>query len=240
MKNIAEPITVTILILFGSASNVGVFVENLLDRYLVDAIVEALSTDTEFEDGRLTAGITAQEVKNNIQAKTNESVAGAIKMIEQAMLKNPIVRSATYPDKIAKLMFNRYDEGMAYGAHVDDAFINSARTDLSFTLFLSEPESYEGGELILQRDDGDESIKLARGALYIYPSNSIHRVAPVTQGHRLAAVGWIQSRVKSDERRQILFDLSQALINLPKTEENTAARLRFLNAKNNLLRLWSD
>ena len=137
-------------------------------------------------------------------------------------------------------MVNRYDEGMTYGAHVDDAFIGGTRTDLSFTLFLSHPDTYDGGELIVQRDDGDEAVKLPQGSLYLYPSDSIHYVAPVTRGSRLAAVGWIQSKVRQQEQRQILFDLSSALKQLPITEANHSARLKLLKVHNNLLRRWAD
>lgn len=216
------------------------FIENVLDIHAINAITEALQDDSLFEDGKVSAGAAAKKVKNNVQGKMAGPVQGVVKMIEQKLQENAVLRSAALPRKFAKIMVNRYDEGMTYGAHVDDAFIAGTRTDLSFTLFLSDPESYEGGELIVQRDDGDEAIKLPQGSLYLYPSDSIHYVAPVTRGSRLSVVGWIQSKVRSQEQRQILFDLSSALKQLPTAEANQQARLKLLKVHNNLLRRWAD
>lgn len=216
------------------------FIENVLDIHAIHAITEALQDESLFEDGRVSAGGTAKKVKRNVQAKNTAAVQGITTMIEQKLRENAVLRSAALPLKFAKIMVNRYDEGMTYGAHVDDAFIAGVRTDLSFTLFLSDPKSYAGGELMVQRDDGDEAIKLPQGSLYLYPADSIHYVAPVTHGSRLAAVGWIQSKVRLQEQRQILFDLSSALKQLPTTEANHGARLKLLNVHNNLLRRWAD
>lgn len=216
------------------------FIENVLDIHAIQAISEALRDESLFEDGRVSAGGTAKKVKRNVQAKNTAVVQGIVKMIEQKLRDHAVLRSAALPLKFAKIMVNRYDEGMSYGAHVDDAFIAGTRTDLSFTLFLSEPESYEGGELMVRRDDGDEAIKLPQGSLYLYPSDSIHYVAPITRGSRLSAVGWIQSQVRQQEQRQILFDLSTALKQLPTTEANHSARLKLLKVHNNLLRRWAD
>lgn len=218
-----------------------IFIENVIDVYTINAISDALSDPLLFEDGKKTAGVTAQKVKRNLQAKPTEaSVKGAKSQIEKALMSHTVFRSAAQPLKFAKIMFSRYEPGMNYGAHVDDAFIAGTRTDLSFTLFLSDPDSYQGGELVLSRLDGDETVKLPKGSLYLYPSTSVHHVAPVTSGTRLAAVGWVQSRVRQEEHRAILFDLACALKQLPGTQENSEARLRLLQAQNNLLRLWAD
>jgi PKHD-type hydroxylase len=218
-----------------------IFIENVLDVHTLEAISEALAEPSLFEEGKKTAGSTAKKVKNNLQSDVNNSlVKGAIRQVEKALFSNPAFVSAAQPLKCAKIIFNRYETGMGYGEHVDDAFINGTRTDLSFTLFLSEPESYQGGELILKKADGDESIKLPSGSLYLYPSTSVHYVAPVTSGSRLAAVGWIQSRVRLEEHRTVLFDLVSALKQLPDSPENNTSRLKLLQVQSNLQRLWSD
>ena len=218
-----------------------IFLENILDVHYLKAISEALSDEAVFKDGRATAAGLAKTVKFNLQADPGvPAVKGCLTMVEKALFANSLFKSAAVPYKLSKLMFSRYAPGMEYGAHVDEAFIAGVRTDLSFTLFLSDPEFYDGGELIVKRNDGDEVIKLPAGSLYLYPANSLHFVAPVTKGIRIAAVGWVQSRIRLEEHRTILFDLTTALNQLPKTDENKQIRLKLLNAKNNLLRLWAD
>jgi len=218
-----------------------ILVENVLDVYTLDAISSTLKDDSLFEDGKKTAGKSARRVKNNLQARPDAlEVKGAAKMVEQSLNQHPIIRNAALPAKFAKIMFNRYNPGMTYGAHIDDAIINNTRTDLSFTLFLSDPESYEGGELTLQQHDGNDQIKLPAGSLYLYPSNTLHYVEPVRAGSRLAAVGWIQSRIRLEEQRSILFDLYTSLKQLEDKDENKAARLNLLKVQSNLIRLWAD
>lgn len=218
-----------------------IFIDNVLDAHAANAISESLDDLTLFTDGKNTAGKTARAVKQNLQANTEaNAVIGATTLIDQAIRKHPYIKHAAIPAKFAKIMINRYEPGMTYGAHVDNAIIANVRTDLSFTLFLSEPDSYEGGELILQKHDGDDAVKLPKGSLYLYPSNTVHYVAPVTKGSRLAAVGWIQSRVRLEEKRSTLFDIYLALQGLKDTEENKNTRLSLLKVQNNLMRLWAD
>jgi PKHD-type hydroxylase len=197
-------------------------------------------TDELFLDGGRTAGKTARAVKKNLQADPKaSSVVAAARLVEGALRKHPLVVNAAHPDKLSNIIISRYDAGMTYGSHVDNAFIQGTRTDLSFTLFLSDPADYDGGELVLQKHDGDDVIKLPQGSVYIYPSHEIHYVAPVTRGVRYAAVGWIQSRVKSDEHRTVLFDLYLALQQMADNEENKQARLQILKVRNNLMRMWA-
>jgi len=218
-----------------------ILVNNVLDVHTTEAIRSVLEDVSLFQDGSKTAGKTARKVKHNLQANPRATnIIGAAKKVEQALSSNPSIKRAAQPARFAKVMFSRYEPGMNYGAHVDDAIIAGTRTDLSFTLFISEPDSYEGGELVLRKSDGEDSIKLPSGSLFLYPSNSIHYVAPVTSGVRLAAVGWIQSKIKLAEHREILFDLSNALLQLPETNENHELRLSLLKVKNNLMRLWTD
>lgn len=216
-----------------------ILVDNLLDVHSVKAVLDSM-TDELFLDGGRTAGKTARAVKKNLQADPKaSSVVAAARLVEGALRKHPLVANAAYPDKLSNIIISRYDAGMTYGSHVDNAFIQGTRTDLSFTLFLSDPADYDGGELVLQKHDGDDVIKLPQGSVYIYPSHEIHYVAPVTRGVRYAAVGWIQSRVKSDEHRTVLFDLYLALQQMADNEENKQARLQILKVRNNLMRMWA-
>lgn len=216
-----------------------ILVDNLLDVHSVRAVLDSM-TDELFLDGGRTAGKTARAVKKNLQADPKaSSVVAAARLVEGALRKHPLVSNAAYPGKLSNIIISRYDAGMTYGSHVDNAFIQGTRTDLSFTLFLSDPADYDGGELVLQKHDGDDVIKLPQGSVYIYPSHEIHYVAPVTRGVRYAAVGWIQSRVKSDEHRTALFDLYLALQQMADNEENKQARLQILKVRNNLMRMWA-
>lgn len=218
-----------------------IYINDVIDEHRLNAITATLSNQQFFEDGKKTAGRTAKKAKNNMQACQDvPEVKGAIKVIEQSLLTNPVFNMAAIPKKFAKVMFSRYGTGMKYGTHIDEPVINGIRTDLSFTLFLSEPDEYDGGELILEHHSGEESIKLPKGSLCLYPSTSLHRVAEVRSGSRLAAVGWVQSRVRLADHREALFDLNRALITLPNNTENEEARLNLLKAKSNLMRLWMD
>lgn len=218
-----------------------IYIDTLLDEHLLTAVQDSLVDESLFSDGKSTAGRTARQVKTNQQANDDASeVAAAQKLIEKSLLAHPVINKAIYPDRLAKIMFSRYEAGMNYGEHVDNAIINNVRTDIAFTLFLSDPSSYDGGELEIIKTDGHDSIKLPAGSLYLYSADSIHQVKPVTSGVRLAAVGWVQSKVRLTQHRQILFDLHNALQLLPENEGNKKARLNILKVRNNLERLWCD
>ena len=216
-------------------------IDQAVDAFTIDAIVEQLEQEAVLEDGKRTAGGLAKSVKDNQQAKSElPAIAAARKLIEQSLRKNEVFRAAALPLRFAKIILSRYEEGMQYGRHVDEAYIQGIRTDLSFTLFLNEPSSYEGGELVISRPDGDEEMKAQKGVLYLYPSSSVHYVKPVTKGVRLVAVGWVQSRVRLDEKREILFDLSKALKQLPSEAPDNELKLLLLRTRNHLLRLWGE
>jgi len=218
-----------------------IIIEKVLDEYSLEAIYELMQDDFRFEDGKKTAGIAARKVKLNEQSVSSDTmVAGALKKIEEALASHPLFQQAALPARFSKIMLSRYHTGMHYGKHVDDAFIANTRTDLSFTLFLSEPESYTGGELIVHKHDGDDAIKLAKGDLYLYPANQLHQVRPVDDGVRLAAVGWVQSRIRSHEQRNILFNLANVLSSLKDKAEEQETHLTLLQSYNSLLRLWAD
>jgi PKHD-type hydroxylase len=206
-----------------------------------DALREGLADPRLWGDGADTAKGRARAVKRNEQARASEpAVSAALARIRSVVLAHPIVRAAAEPERIARLMISRYGEGMEYGAHVDAPYIDETRTDVSFTLFLSDPDAYGGGALVIDAAGSEDRVRLAKGGLVLYPSTYVHRVEPVTHGLRVAAVGWIKSRVRLTEHRAVLFDLAQALADLDASGVPSATRERLANVRNNLLRLWGD
>lgn len=216
-------------------------IADVLDAHDAAAIREALADPALWTDGAPTASGRARAAKSNEQAHGEApALKGALAKVSAAVLEHEVVRAAAIPVRIARLMFNRYGEGMEYGAHVDAPYIDGTRTDLSFTLFLSDPADYDGGELIIDTAGSEDRVKLPAGALVLYPSTSLHRVARVTRGARLAAVGWTKSRIRSNEQRTILFELAGALADLDAVGAPAATRDRLANVRNNLLRMWGE
>lgn len=211
----------------------------LLDPHEAAAARDAAQRLT-FEDGRATAGRFAREVKANDQAAVSPERDAILAKVEAALMANPVFMAAARPRRLARLLLSRYREGQTYGAHVDDAIMGGARTDLSFTLFLSDPETYEGGALIIQDALEERSIRLQAGDMILYPSNTLHRVEPVVSGERLAVVGWAASWVREPERREILFDLEQSLNEVHAAEGKTELFDRLAKTRTNLLRMWAE
>jgi PKHD-type hydroxylase len=201
----------------------------------------AALAQVRFIDGRETAGFAARLVKENRQAAGDERGLETIrKLVHERILGNEVFALAVRPKTLSALLFSRYEPGMHYGSHVDDALIAGIRTDLSFTLFLSDPASYEGGELIIETASGEEAFKVAGGALLVYPATSLHRVAPVTRGVRLAAVGWVRSFVRDPARRELLFDLDTARRQMFAREGKSAEFDLISKSFANLLRMWVE
>lgn len=196
-----------------------------------------------FEDGRVTAGLLAREVKNNLQVKRDAEVTKkCAPLILAALQRNSTFYNLALPHKIHGPVFNRYDVGMTYGSHVDNAIMIDAvpvRSDVSATLFLSAPDTYDGGELVLQEHQGERRIKLPPGAMVVYSSTNVHRVEPVRRGTRIAAVFWIQSLVRDESRREILYDLNVIMNGL--RDKLSGDELRGLAAVySNLMRQWAE
>ena len=190
-------------------------VDRILGQDEVARVLSALATRT-FVDGKLTATGPAREVKENLQAERPDAQpTDADQIILTALQRNQTFQSFAFPRRIMLPLFNRYEPGMNYGAHVDSAVMGTGtgqiRTDFSMTIFLSDPGSYEGGELALETPFGEQEIKLDAGEAIVYPSTTVHRVTPVTRGVRLAAVTWIQSSVRDERLREVLFDLKRAM-----------------------------
>ena len=195
-----------------------------------------------FESGSRTAGRAAKSKKHNLQALNDTpEVARMLKQVREDLSKHSTFKTFAVPAKLGRVMISRYEPGMNYGTHFDDAFIEGVRTDLSFTLFLSEPDTYEGGELELTTPSGSQAIKLPAGCAIVYPSDHLHAVLPVSSGVRLTVVGWVQSRIKSVEQRQLLYELGDVTREIEASSNTTSdalTRLKFV--RNNLLRMWSD
>ncbi|MET0026846.1 MAG: Fe2+-dependent dioxygenase [Candidatus Thiodiazotropha sp.] len=219
-------------------------IDGLLDSVQLQKIEQILS-QAEFVDGRLTAGMAAKKVKNNLELKgTAQQMELLIRILTSAMGNNPVFRSAVLPYRMADPIVARYEPGMTYGDHVDDPLMGLSgqrfRSDVSMTIFLREPDTYTGGELVVRTTFGEKRVKLKAGSAVIYPSSSLHHVAEVTQGERLVALAWIQSYVRDPSRRELLFELDQAREDLLKNREHEPTTGLVDKSYANLLRMWSD
>lgn len=198
-------------------------------------------------DGRHSAGYLSRAVKRNTQLADTDPVARELgETILLALERSALFTSAALPLKVLPPLFNRYSEGQLYGGHIDGAIRPVAgtphrlRTDLSATLFLSDPESYDGGELVVTDAFGERSIKLRAGDMVLYPGTSVHRVEPVTRGERLASFFWIQSMVRDEVERGILFDLDEAIRRLARDVPEQNGLVELAGVYHNLLRRWAD
>ena len=216
-----------------------IVIDNLLTVAEVGALRE-LAAELEFGDGRATAGLHARSVKANDQALPGPMLEVILDKVGRALAGNALLRSAAQPKALSPLILSRYRAGQTYGLHVDDALMQGLRTDLSFTLFLSEPEAYEGGALIVEDRFEARAIKLPAGSLILYPATTLHRVEPVTLGERLAVVGWVQSLIRDGAQREVLFDLDLAVDACFAAEGKTAQFDRLAKTRANLLRMWID
>jgi PKHD-type hydroxylase len=196
-------------------------------------------------DGRATAGSQSGAVKRNQQLPEDGDVARELgARVLAALDRAPLFRSAALPARVFPPLFNRYAEGMDFGAHIDNAIRRvpgshlNIRTDLSATLFLAPPESYDGGELVIEDTYGVQTVKLAAGDMILYPATSRHRVMPVTRGERLACFFWVQSLVKDDAERAMLFELDHAIQILGAGDANHPEILRLTGLYHNLVRKW--
>jgi PKHD-type hydroxylase len=217
-------------------------IPGLLKKEEVDLILNELGGGA-YEDGRASAGQLAREVKNNLQVKRDAAAAQkCAPVILEAMRRSNLFYSVALPLKIHGPIFNRYDVGMTYGLHVDNALMGepaNIRSDVSATLFLTSPDQYHGGELVIQEHHGETRIKLPSGSMVVYSSTSAHRVEPVKAGTRLAAIFWIQSLVRDELKREVLFDLNHVLSALHGRIEQPAA-MALAAVYHNLLRMWSE
>jgi len=209
----------------------------------LNLITERLDA-TDFIDGKATAGWHARVVKHNTQLTNQATYAQDLKdLVKKALWRNQLFQIAVQPKVIHSILFSRYEEGMSYGRHVDNALMgnqNKLRSDISLTVFLSEPSTYGGGELVLETIEGEQAIKLEAGDAMVYPSSFLHRVEPVTEGIRLVAVAWVQSLVRDPQDREILFDLDTVRRAIFHKDGKTTEFDLISKSYSNLLRKWGD
>ena len=223
-----------------------------IPKLLSDEQVRALRTrldapDASWVDGRATAGYQGAQVKHNQQVAEHSAFGRELGDIVLAALeRNPLFISAVLPQRVYPPLFNRYESGMQFGSHVDGAVRllpgrgDKIRTDVSATLFLAPPESYDGGELLIEDTYGTHAVKLAAGDAVIYPASSLHRVAPVTRGVRVASFVWAQSMVRDDAQRALLFDLDRSIQRLNARVADDPAMVDLVGVYHNLLRQWAE
>ena len=206
--------------------------------------IHSILANAPFVNGSLSAGSAAKRVKNNEEVAMNASQLQELNNIVMgSLVADPQYKSAALPHRIAAPFYARYTEGMEYGDHVDDPVMGGAdkyRSDISITIFLSDPESYDGGELVIQTSFGEQQIKLKAGDAVMYPSSSLHHVNPVTRGERLVAVTWVQSMVRVAEQRELLHNMNivreRLLQKDPQSDEAKSLDICYAN----LVRMWAD
>ena len=210
-------------------------IPNVLNKEQVNQVKQVMLA-ADWTDGNITAGYQSSQAKNNLQLPENSHAAIELgDLILAALAKNNMFMSAALPLKIFPPLFNCYQGGGNFGVHVDNAIRQvpgtpvKVRTDVSMTLFISEPDEYEGGELVIEETFGSQKVKLAAGDMILYPSTSLHRVTPVTRGRRLASFFWLQSMISSDEKRSLLFDMA-----------DSPEIIQLTGVYHNMLRQWAQ
>jgi PKHD-type hydroxylase len=217
-----------------------IMIANVLDANNLRGLRDKLGK-VRFVDGRQTAGREARTVKRNEQVdRTDPLLAEMQQLVVDRLLDNRLFKMATRPHVVRPPLFSRYVPGMVYGSHVDDAIMGGMRTDVSVTVFLSEPDEYEGGALVIESSAGEQDVKLAAGSAVVYPTTSLHRVAPVVAGERRAAVTWVRSLVRDAAARELLFDLETARHGLYERLGKTPEMDLLAKTQSNLLRLWAE
>lgn len=207
----------------------------------------ALIKDGEWTDGRITAGTQSAKVKRNQQLIDDSPHAReAQRLILDALGDNGLFHSAALPNRVFPPLINRYEIGMDFGNHVDNAIRTHVasgqhiRTDIAVTLFLSAPDEYDGGELVIEDTFGTQSIKLTAGDAILYPASSVHRVLPVTRGSRVASFFWVESRVREAEKRRLLFEMDTAIAVVRSAQGESDVAVKLTGCYHNLLRMWAS
>jgi PKHD-type hydroxylase len=208
------------------------------------ALARSWLADAPFVDGKLSAGAAARRVKANEERDRGAGVERLDRLVMGALSRHPAYRNGALPLHAASPLYARYRPGMTYGEHLDDPIMGTEgvlyRSDVAVTVFLSEPEAYDGGELVVRTAAGEQSVKEAAGDAVLYPASTIHRVNPVSRGERLVAVTWVQSLVRDPARRELLYGMNLAreklLAEAPSAEETAQVNAAYLN----LIRMWSD
>lgn len=216
-------------------------IANILDPAALAELRETVAGGT-FADGLMTAGWASRLVKKNEQLAGGPGAHDAQQRVLSALRANPVFASAVLPQRIGPPIFARYTPGMKFGTHMDNAVMGDdhLRTDVSVTVFLSDPADYDGGELVMETAGGESAYKLDAGSAIAYPSTMLHRVNEVTRGRREVAVTWVQSLIRSAERRELLFDLERARRSLFERDGKNAEFDLLTRCASNLRRMWVE
>jgi PKHD-type hydroxylase len=222
-------------------------IPQVLNQKQVQLMRQRLGESDSWVDGRVTAGHQGVAVKRNQQIAEGSLIANELgNLILEALESNPLFISTALPNNVYPPMFNRYGESMQFGSHVDGAIRLipgtgiKFRTDISATLFLSDPHEYDGGELLIEDAYGMRAVKMYAGDMIVYPATSLHQVKPITRGERVASFFWIQSLIRDDSQRTLLYDLDRSIQHLTATNADEAARIQLTGCYHNLLRMWSE
>jgi PKHD-type hydroxylase len=219
-------------------------IKGILDQNQL-ATAHKLIAAGKYSDGSTSAGMAARRVKHNEELVLDKAQMSELNnLVMNSLVNHPVYRSAALPLRVAAPYYAHYTQGMSYGSHVDDPIMGMGselyRSDVSITIFLSSPDDYDGGELVVQTAFGEQQVKLPAGDAVLYPSSSVHRVAEVTQGERLVAVTWVQSLVQEPEKRALLHDLNQARETLLRDKPDAAETRQVNQSYVNLVRMWAD
>lgn len=215
-------------------------IAGVISAELIHTCQQLGSNDALFVDGRSTAGWHARPHKHNLLARSAGPASKLMEQLIRTISGHELVEAAARPKCVIRLQMSRYDAGMRYGSHIDDALMDGQRADVSFTVFLDAPESYDGGELVIDEPSAERPFKQAAGSMLVYPSNTLHRVMPVTRGRRLVLVGWIRSLIRDPAQRELLFDLERSIAQLRSVPAQAQALALLLKTRSNLLRMWAE
>jgi len=219
-------------------------IKGILDQNQLATAHKLIATG-KYSDGSTSAGMAARRVKHNEELVLDKAQMSELNnLVMNSLVNNPVYRSAALPLRVAAPYYAHYTQGMSYGSHVDDPIMGMGselyRSDVSITIFLSSPDDYDGGELVVQTAFGEQQVKLPAGDAVLYPSSSVHRVAEVTRGERLVAVSWVQSLVQEPEKRALLHDLNQARETLLRDKPDAGETRQVNQSYVNLVRMWAD
>lgn len=218
-------------------------IKNILGEAELKKVRELLK-GANFRDGHLSAGMAAQSVKNNLEVADEDINTSLNNIVMNNVVRHPAYKQAALPHRIAAPFYARYETDMEYGEHIDDPIMGVGteryRSDLAMTIFLNSPTEYEGGELIIQTSFGEQSVKLNAGDAVLYPATTRHQVAKVVSGERLVAVTWIQSLIRDNEQRELLYQLSKTREKMLRKDPDSEDTKRIDSTYVNLVRMWSE
>ncbi len=217
-------------------------IKNILGDTELQKIQDLLKT-AKFRDGHLSAGMAAQQVKNNLEVSDEDITSVLNNIVMNNVVRHPVYQQAALPHRIATPFYARYETGMEYGEHIDDPIMGQGdryRSDLAMTIFLNSPDEYKGGELIIQTPFGEKTIKYNAGDAVLYPATTWHRVVKVTSGERLVAVTWVQSLIRDNEQRELLYQLSKTREKMLRKDPDSEDTKCIDSTYVNLVRMWSE